>query len=441
MRNPLEVLREKLAQITADAKAVEASVAAAGRVEFTDDESAKLNELHAAFDATEKQIALHERTASIEAAASIPVAPKTAPSPVNATLAPAYGTASRTQAVSATYQNHGFVRGISEFMQAVKMAAYGKSDQRLLNAITTYGGESTVGGGTDGGFSVPPQFAASITELVMGEESLVAKFNPILTGSNQVVLPTDETTPYGTSGIYAEWLGEASSMTARAPSLKQVTVNLHKVGAIVHLSDELVEDSPAIQSHVTRKVSQAIAAKVNESIMNGDGLAKPLGLLKAPGLVTQAKSATGSTNIAALDLGNMISRMVPESFTNSFWLVHNTVLPKLWSLVLGQMPVYAQDYRQSPFGALLGRPVVVTEFAQDYNTAGDIMLVSPDGYALAIKSGGIQTAASIHFAFDQGLQSFRATMRVGGTPLASAAISRKNGSNTLSHIVALAARS
>jgi HK97 family phage major capsid protein len=437
--NPIEILRHKLAQITADTQAIDAAMKAAGRAEYTDDEMVEVTRLQAAFDGIQKQITLQERNLEIEAAAAVPLPAKSQPQPVQAAI-PA-GSGARVQSVSATYQNHGFIRGISEFMQAVKMAAYGKSDQRLLNAITTYGGESTVGGGTDGGFSVPPQFAASITELVMGEESLVAKFNPILTGSNQVVLPTDETTPYGTSGIYAEWLGEASSMTARAPSLKQVTVNLHKVGAIVHLSDELVEDSPAIQSHVTRKVSQAIAARVNEAIMNGDGLAKPLGLLKAPGLVTQAKSATGSTAIAALDLGNMVSRMVAESYNSSFWLVHNTVLPKLWSLVLGQMPVYSQDYRQSPFGALLGRPVVVTEFAQDYNTAGDIMLVSPDGYALAIKAGGIQTAASIHFAFDQGLQSFRATLRVGGTPLAAAAITRKNGSNTTSHIIALAARS
>jgi HK97 family phage major capsid protein len=440
MRNPLDVLREKLAQITADAKAIENSVAAAGRVEFTDDEQAKLNELHAAFEATEAQIALHERNAKIEAAAATPVPTKVSPSPVSATPVPAYGTAARTQAVSASHQNHGFTRGISEFFGAVKAAAYGKYDQRLLNAVTTYGGENGPGGDS-GGFAVPPQFAAAITEIVTGEDSLVSKFNPIMTSSNQVVLPTDETTPYGTSGIYAEWLGEAATMTARAPSLKQVTVNLWKVGALVHLSDELVEDAPAIQSHVTRKVAAAIAAKVNEAIMNGDGLAKPLGLLKAPGLVTQAKSASGSTVIAAKDPANMISRMIPESFNNSFFLAHNTVLPYLWTLTLGQMPVYAQDFRQSPYGSLLGRPVFVSEFCQDYNTAGDIMLVSPDGYAVAIKAGGIQTAASIHFAFDQGLQSFRATMRVGGAPLAQAAVSRKNGSSTLSHIVALAARS
>jgi HK97 family phage major capsid protein len=113
----------------------------------------------------------------------------------------------------------------------------------------------------------------------------------------------------------------------------------------------------------------------------------------------------------------------------------------VWTLTLGQMPIFVSDFRQSPYGTILGRPVYVSEFCQDYNTDGDVMLVSPDGYALAVKSGGVMTAASIHFAFDQNLESFRATMRVGGTPLAQAATSRKNGSTTLSHIITLQARS
>ena len=441
MRNPLEVLREKLAEITRDAKAIEASASAAGRVEFSDEETANLNALHAAFENTEKQIAIHERNASIEASASVPLPTKTQTVPVQSVTAtaPSYGSAARTQAISATYQNHGFTRGFSEYLQAVKMSAYGKHDQRLLNAITTYGGDGGPSGDS-GGFSVPPQFSSTITSIVTGEESLVAKFNPIMTSSNQVVLPTDETTPYGTTGIYAEWLGEAGAMSARAPSLKQVNIPLFKVGAMVHLSEELMDDSPAIESHVNRKVGQAIASKVNEAILNGTGLAKPLGLLKAPGLVTVAETA-GSATIMAADLATMLATMIPESVNNCFWLCHNTVLPYLWTLTLGQMPIMISDFKVSPYGSMLGRPVHVTEYCQTFNTVGDIMLVSPDGYAVAVKTGGIQTAASIHFAFDQQLNSLRATMRIGGTPLASTYTARKNGTAYLSHIIAMAARS
>jgi hypothetical protein len=84
----------------------------------------------------------------------------------------------------------------------------------------------------------------------------------------------------------------------------------------------------------------------------------------------------------------------------------------------------------------------VSEYCMDLTDAsagtGEILLINPDGYALAVKSEGVQTATTIGFAFDQGLQSFRATMRVGGTPLLSAAIARANGTETLSDFVKLA---
>ncbi|MEI8320087.1 MAG: phage major capsid protein, partial [Planctomycetia bacterium] len=108
---------------------------------------------------------------------------------------------------------------------------------------------------------------------------------------------------------------------------------------------------------------------------------------------------------------------------------------------IGQAPVLVPDFSKSPFGTLLGRPVFTSEACSDYNTAGDIFLVSPDGYGLAVKSAGVRTDTSIHFGFDAGLRSFRATMRIGGTPLLSAPVARLNGTNTMSHIVCMGVRS
>ena len=433
--NPLETLRNARASALADIEAIKAAQAAAHRVEFTTEETEQMNGLFAKIDGLNAQIDMHEKSEKLAAAGSQPQARLVATDSFTGTQSSTRPSITGGTSVSAQFGNQGFTRGFSEFLNAVKMSSYGKTDARLLNAVTTYGGEQT---GSDGGFAVPPDFATSITQVVIGEDSLVGKFNPIMTSGNQLVLPTDETTPYGTTGIYAEWLNEASAMTDRKPALNQLTVTCQKVGAMVQLSDELAADGPAIQSHVLRKVGDAITSKVNEAIVFGNGVAKPLGLNNAPGLVTQAKSGA---SLAAVDLASMLSRMVPQSVNNCFWLVHSSVLPKVWTLTLGQMPIFVSDFRQSPYGTILGRPVFVTEYCSDYNTLGDIVLVSPDGYVLAVKAGGVQTAASIHFAFNQDIQSFRAIMRVGGQPLAKAAISRKNGSTTLSHIVNLQVRS
>jgi HK97 family phage major capsid protein len=154
--------------------------------------------------------------------------------------------------------------------------------------------------------------------------------------------------------------------------------------------------------------------------------------------VTQAKS--GAT-LAAKDLMNMLTRIPPESVGSAFWIVHSSFLPETWSLAISNQPVYVNDLRVSPYGALLGRPVFVSEYCSSYNTLGDVYLFSPDGYLAAMKGAGIRTDVSIHFFFDQAVQAFRSYMRIGGTPLASAAIARKNGSLTLSHIINLQVRS
>ena len=160
--NPLDILRTKLAAITADAKAIEASAAAAGRAEFTTEETTKLGELHAAFQSTEAQIALHERNAQIEASASVPQPTKTQPAPAGTpsiSALPAYGTASRTQAVSATHGNQGFARGLGEFFGAVKMAAMGRVDQHSsANRLIDSPGLRSENVGHEGGLgSVPGQ--------------------------------------------------------------------------------------------------------------------------------------------------------------------------------------------------------------------------------------------------------------------------------------------
>ena len=91
------------------------------------------------------------------------------------------------------------------------------------------------------------------------------------------------------------------------------------------------------------------------------------------------------------------------------------------------------------YGTLLGRPIVMTEAAPALSSAGDISLCDFSEY-IAITKGGVQADQSMHFYFDQNVRAFRFVMRVGGQPWLSAAIARKNGSNTLSHFVALGAR-
>jgi HK97 family phage major capsid protein len=104
------------------------------------------------------------------------------------------------------------------------------------------------------------------------------------------------------------------------------------------------------------------------------------------------------------------------------------------------MPVYttAGGISGLPYGTILGRPVVETEYNPSLGTLGDILLISPSQYYLIDKSGGIQTASSIHVNFTTDETAFRFVYRVDGAPLWYTTLTGKD-TNTYSPYVALAA--
>jgi len=290
---------------------------------------------------------------------------------------------------------------------------------------------------------VPPQVAAEVTTLVMGEDSLLAKMGPEPTASNHVELPIDESTPWGSSGIQAYWAAEGSQMTASKLATVARNLSLNKLYAFVNASDELLEDAPRLQQRLTMKSAEAIRWKADEAIVNGDGVGKPLGWMAADCLVSQAKetSQTAATVVAGNVL-KMRSRLLGNG-AGAFWLVHSSVIPQLGVMTIGDQPVWITrdaGLQEGLAGRLLGLPVYISEHCQVVGTAGDIQLVDPRGYYSAIKSGGVQFAASMHLYFDYGVSAFRWTFRLAGQPLLSAAVSQAKGSLTLSHFIVTAVR-
>lgn len=415
----LNELQDRVAKIAADAAAIVDAADKSNRT-LTADETEKVKALHAEFSDLDAKLGALEAVSEMRRPA--PVAQERI---VKAEKPEASTTSARP--------DYGF-KNMAEYLSAVRSASLGRLDPRLVsNAVTTLGGENF---GADGGFAIPPDFRPGIQQAWESDENISRLFTPIITGSNIVTLVTDETTPHQTSGgILGGWLDEGGTSSPTKPLIKQVNVVLRKVAALVHLSEEVMYDAPVLQSYVSAKMGQKLSSLVSDAIVNGDGNGKPQGILNSPAKV-QVTRGTAST-VKAADVSGMVSRLRPGSFGKAFWLAHTSVLPQLWTMTIGQMPIYAPNFKDSPFGTLLGRPLYISEYAQSMGTSGDIILVNPDGYAFAQHANGVQQMATIGFAFDQGLQSFRAVIRVGGTPLLSAALARKNGSETLSDFVVL----
>jgi len=142
----------------------------------------------------------------------------------------------------------------------------------------------------------------------------------------------------------------------------------------------------------------------------------------------------------------MIARLPPGSFATSVWIINNDVLPALFTLTLGNYPVYMPvganqgSLQVNPYGMLFGRPVIVSQHAASFTSQGDVLLCDLKYYQTITKPSGLVNDVSMHLYFDADAAAFRTTFRVDGMSKIAAAISPAKGSNTLSPFIQLAAR-
>lgn len=341
-------------------------------------------------------------------------------------------------------------RSAGDFFQSVRGATMSRStgasiDNRLMAAApSTFAGE---GVGADGGFLVPPEFSKEIFQLSLGDASLLPYVDEVQIESNSMTFPRDETTPWGSNGIRAYWQGEAAAATATKPVLGADTLRLKKLMALVPVSDELLSDASALSSYLPSKIGASIRWKTNEAILFGAGGALPSGALTSGAALTVTKDSGQATGtLTASNLANMIARLPEGSYPRAVWIINNDVLPALFTLTLGNYPIYLPAgvapgaIQQNPYGTLLGRPVIVSQHAKSFSSAGDVTLVDLNYYQAITKAGGIETATSMHLYFDADATAFRTTFRFDGQSKIAAAIDPANGSNKLSPFVQLGAR-
>jgi len=343
---------------------------------------------------------------------------------------------------------HGF-NSFGQFAQAVRIAhpSMGMApDPRLLkNAPSTY---STEGVGADGGFAVPPDFRTEIMEKVKGEESLLSRVDTLESAGNSVNFPKDETTPWDSSGgIQAYWEGEAAQFTQSKVALEGELMKLNKLTALVPVTSELIEDAPALDSYLRRKVPMKFDFKITDKIINGTGVGMPTGVLNAGATVEVAKeSGQAADTIVFENIVNMWSRMYGPCRSNAVWMINQDIEPQLFTMSFegtsSSVPAYmpANGLSASPYGTLMGRPVIPTQACQTLGDAGDIIFADWSQYLAILKTGGIKDDVSVHLYFDYDMVAYRFILRMSGQPWWRTAITPLNSSNTLGAFVKLAAR-
>ncbi len=345
-------------------------------------------------------------------------------------------------------------------MLAVKDAAmyarrgdFERVDKRLFGimAKAATGGSELVP--ADGGFLVAQEFIPTLIDRVWetGVVSALCADQQVGPNFNGVKIPAiNETSRADGSrwgGVRAYWASEAGTLTPSKPTFRQVSVELQKLIGLCYATDELLQDSVALESHIMRWFPMEFGFKMDDAVINGDGVGKPLGVLSSPALYSVAKETNQvAATVVTQNIIKMWQHLWAPSRKSAIWVINQEVETQLdqLSLAVGTagIPVYMalnMGLTAEGYMRLKGRPVIPIEQCAALGTKGDILLIDPQQYLL-IKKGTINTATSIHVQFVTDETAFRFTYRVNGQPYWNSYVTPFKGTNYLSPFISLDAR-
>lgn len=356
---------------------------------------------------------------------------------------------------------------LGEQMMAIALAG---SPSRQVDARLQWVGGGMAAGPTgmsegvssDGGFLVQTDYSSELLQNMYsgGEIAPRVRRIPISTGANGIAINgVDETSRANGSrwgGIQAYWSGEASLYTGSQPKFRRIKMELDKLTGLCYATEELLQDSTALQSWLMQAFSDEFQFKLEDAIVQGTGSGAPLGFLNSGAVITVSKEASqGAATVVAENILKMWSRMPSRMRKNAIWLINQDVEPQLYQLnvkvknVAGTENVGGIDVPSvvfippgtngSEYGLLMGRPVVPVEYAATLGTAGDIMLVDLSQY-LMIDKNAMQAQSSIHVRFLYDETAFKFTYRANGQPIWQTAMTPYKGTNTQSPFVVLQTR-
>lgn len=332
-----------------------------------------------------------------------------------------------------------------QLLAAYRAAAPGgKVDERLTTRAASGLNESTP---SDGGFLVQQDFVSELLKRTYETGILASKVKkiPISTNANGLKINAidEESRANGSrwGGVQTYWEGEADELTGSKPKFRQLELNLKKLTGLCYATDELLQDAAALESVIRQAFTEEFGFKIDDAIVSGSGEGEPLGILNSGAIVTVAKERDQTAVITVENLIKMWNRLWSRSRANAVWYINQELEPYLYTLTIGDKPVYvpAGGLSEKPYGTLFGRPVVPLEQCNAAGELGDIILADVGQYLLVDK-GGVKAASSIHVRFLYDENVFRFIYRVDGKPIWNRPLTPYKGSASVSPFVTLARR-
>ena len=302
----------------------------------------------------------------------------------------------------------------------------------------------------DGGFLVPETLRSQLLEISLEKSVVRPQATVVPMDSARVPFPTIDVTSNASSvfgGMVAYWGEESAALTDANPKFGRVELDAKKLTGLSVVPNELLQDSIiSFSALIERLWPMTLAFEEDSKFMTGSGVGEPLGFLGSgnpAAIAAAAESGQTAATIVYENVVNMYARMMPSSLNNAVWIISPDTIPQLFTMALsvgtGGNSMFIVNASGPGPATMFGRPIIVSEKANVLGQRGDIAFVDLSYYLVGDRQS-MSASSSTDYKFGNDQTAFRIIQRVDGRPWIKSAITPKNGGNSLSPFVELAAR-
>lgn len=307
-------------------------------------------------------------------------------------------------------------RSFGEQLTDIKRAAMGggvtpaleKSQRAILGMNTQVGSE--------GGYAIQTDFVNAIQDSVIQSSEILSRVDRYQVSANAnevfVTMVNETTTANVFGGVQAYVVEEGAQIPNTKPALRQIRLGLKKIAALAYVTDEQLRDAQFTGSLLERAFALAIARlrekMIIENVINNAGTT-----------IIAKESGQAADSVVGKNFLKMRNALISTSRRNAIWTMHPDVAAELPEMYLqgthSDKFIYMPENGISVVGydRLFGREILESDYCSALGDKGDVLYWNPFEY-LEISKGGIETATSIHVAFDTAQQAFRAISYVNG---------------------------
>ena len=210
-----------------------------------------------------------------------------------------------------------------------------------------------VGTDSEGGYLVPDEYERILVEALEEENVFRQLAKVIRTSSGDRKIPV-----VATKGT-ASWIDEEGAYLESDDSFGQVSIGAYKVGTMIKVSEELLNDSVFdLEAYISREFARRIGAKEEEAFFTGDGSGKPLGVLAATGGAETGVTAASATAITADELIDLFYSLKAPYRRNAVWVLNDSTIKAIRKLKDNQgQYLWQPSLTAGAPDLLLGKPV------------------------------------------------------------------------------------